>query len=210
MQFSGNLFRKQLSKIKMEENMKIRVLLLSLPMWWMVFGCHSLMGQPAYLKMGEKVKIHTSATYVGTIIGLSEENIILRSGESIVVFEHVSISRYSVARGKQRNMRKGYFIGLAAGALVGGFIEASRYEPCTDTGPFACFLQYRSEFAAFTAGAILGGGIGGAIGLTAGLFIKSDRWIDIYTANIPKPSHAPFGQASYKPGLTIRLKFTGK
>jgi hypothetical protein len=139
-----------------------------------------VMAQISSLYRGDKVRISAPNIYPetvrGTIYGINTTQITLNIEGDYYIFPLNSIERLDVSLGKKRHTGDGALIGLTGGALLGGLIGSTTYEPCNeDEERYGCSFHF-SEKTSVQLGALAFGTIGLVVGTVIGAVIKTDVW----------------------------------
>ena len=116
----------------------------------------------------------------GTLVRLTGDTVVIRPGGVIALNEGRRLKRFV---GSRDHGRKGAAYGAGIGALMGAVIGAVTWQPCTQTGWFACFM-YPSQGMQVAGGAILGAAGGALVGFLIGRSIRTDAWRPVHTGGV--------------------------
>ena len=129
---------------------------------------------------GQRVRVSRTDGKVvsGTVSFASSEEVRLiagRAGEELLI-PQAEIRLMEESLGRQRNFAKNFGITLISASFGLAAVSAIAYEPCTETGFLACFLEPTSRGEAALFGLIAGGALGLSAGLIVGFAAKSEKW----------------------------------
>ena len=116
----------------------------------------------------------------GTLVRLTGDTVVIMPGGVVILNEGRRLERFVRSRG---HGGKGAAFGAVIGALTGAVIGAETWQPCTQTGWFACFM-YPSQEVQAAGGAILGAAGGALVGFAIGSSIRTAMWRAVHTRRV--------------------------
>ena len=174
--------------------MKTRILSLALVLSSIVAVLVSapLSGQQtlSQLRPGQRVRVVAPgpegqpARYsTGNLLRRDADAVVLTNGGGLVRPETLTValapdSRLEVLTATRGHGWAGALIGSLAGGLAGAAIASAAWQPCTDSGFFACFL-YPSQGLAAGGGGIIGGLAGALVGGLVGRSTRNETWVPV-------------------------------
>lgn len=142
------------------------------------------------LAKGARVRVVTLGTdgrparrITGDLVQLQGDTLIIADGDHAFPVVLDGERRLEVRTGSRGNGKEGAALGALVGGLTGAVIGAATWEPCTETGWFACFLHPSQDVQA-GAGALLGVAGGAVIGLLVGAANRTETWAPRQTAGV--------------------------
>ncbi len=116
----------------------------------------------------------------GTLVRLTGDTVVMMPGGVVALNEGRRLERLVWSRDQGG---KGAVIGAVIGAFTGAVIGAVTWEPCTETGWFACFMYPSQELQA-AGGAILGAAGGALVGSMIGRLIRTETWRPLHAGSV--------------------------
>ena len=146
---------------------------------------------------GDRVRV-TSGVYqplVSQVKAISADSLVVSANGTDVHLAMAQVSLLEKGVGQKSQFLTGGLIGLLAGAGVGAIAGlASGDDP---PGWFSFTAEQKAIM-----GAVVLGGIGGAVGLIAGALIKTERWVEVPLDNVGL-SFAPQRDGRFRLGMSI-------
>jgi hypothetical protein len=122
-----------------------------------------------------------SQRYVtGTLVQLTADTVVIAPGGAVPLNEDWRLEQSVGSRG---HGGKGAALGAVIGAMTGAVIGAVTWQPCTETGWFACFM-HPSQEAQVAGVAVLGGAAGALVGFVIGKSVRTEAWQVVYTGSV--------------------------
>ena len=181
------------SRFKQLYHSVLTVLLLSI---CLSVASSKIYAQSNTLNTGDRVKVKAptvnSDIFNGTVTGLSSSAIRIQSKNSETTVPLASIEELYVHNGKKRNVKAGAFLGFLTGGITFGV-------SFTESGS--------DDLTAYSnALVVLGGGmVGAAAGAIAGIFIRSDRWVNIPVVGLmSSPSSGYLNGPTVSPMISVQ------
>lgn len=171
--------------------------------------------QDALVEAGTRVRVRTAPTaglagstatadarLVGHLQGSSGDSLWIRVGSAdgpLVSIERADIRQLQISDGRRRNPGKGALLGAGVGLGV-GVLAAATLDDCTVGTSRFWFDLCEGEEDVLILGSMVAGAAWGAL---IGMFIKSERWVDV------PPAALTLGpdRGGMALGVGLRLRF---
>jgi hypothetical protein len=129
------------------------------------------------------------ARATGTLMRVTDDSVMVRTGDSLVAFPRERVTRVEVPDGRRTYVGPGILIGIGVGAAIGAIGGITCHDDCPD------------GTTALTTGIGAGGGM--LLGAGIGALVRGDRWRDY--AEMP-PVALTLAPAPHRRGIALTMR----